>query len=319
MESGGTDKTASYLRLAESGELSRRAAEARERLVSCGLCPNLCLVDRTEAAEGAVSSGSAQGAGPGACRSGRLAVISGYGPHHGEEDCLRGWAGSGTVFFSHCNLSCVFCQNWETSHQGVGRAVTAADLAGIWLDLQARGCHNINLVSPSHVVAQILEALEIAADEGLRLPLVYNSGGYDSLETLRLLDGVVDIYMPDMKYGDSETGRRLSGIADYREVNQAAVREMHRQAGDLRLDAQGLAYRGLLVRHLILPGNLAGTETVLRFLVEEISPFTCLNLMDQYRPCFEASHHPPLDRPLERAEYREMHELARRIGLQRVI
>jgi putative pyruvate formate lyase activating enzyme len=212
----------------------------------------------------------------------------------------------------------VFCQNWEISHKGAGREVQPKELAAMMLNLQEQGCHNINLVSPSHVIAQILAALEIAASEGLRLPLVYNTGGYDSLEALALLDGVIDIYMPDMKYGDAAIARKYSKVRNYVEVNRLAVKEMHRQVGDLILDANGLAQRGLLIRHLVLPANLAGSEKVLDFIAHEISPNTYVNLMDQYRPCYRADEYPPLERQITAAEYSAALELAQRYGLQRL-
>jgi putative pyruvate formate lyase activating enzyme len=244
--------------------------------------------------------------------------VHSYGPHHGEEDPLRGTQGSGTIFFSWCNLRCVFCQNWDISQKGIGRETEPEELARMMLTLQAQGCHNINLVSPSHVVAQIIQAVVSAARQGLRLPLVYNTGGYDSPEALALLDGIIDIYMPDMKYGDSRIARRYSKVRRYVEVNQAAVREMHRQVGDLVLDAHGIAQRGLLVRHLVLPGNLAGTEQVLAFLAQEISTDTYLNLMDQYHPCYRADENPPLDRPISTMEYNMTLALAKRHGLHRL-
>ena len=231
---------------------------------------------------------------------------------------LRGWNGSGTIFFSWCNLRCVFCQNWEISHKGLGRAVKPHGIAAMMLDLQERGCHNINLVSPSHVVAQILAAVEIAAKEGLFIPLVYNTGGYDSVEALALLDGVIDIYMPDIKYGDAPVARQYSKVRNYVEVNQRALKEMHRQVGDLTLDQRGLARCGLLIRHLILPENLAGTEQVLAFIAREVSVNTYLNLMDQYRPCYRADEYPPLDRPISSAEYRAALAIAERHGLRRL-
>jgi putative pyruvate formate lyase activating enzyme len=295
-----------YLALLRSGELAERARRAVEALACCDLCARYCRVDRHVSIEGAV------------CRSGRRAVVHGFGPHHGEENPLRGWCGSGTIFFSGCNLRCVYCQNWEISQKGLGREVAAEELASMMLTLQARGCHNVNLVTPSHVVAQILEALAIAAGEGLRLPLVYNTGGYDSAEALALLDGVVDIYMPDLKYADSALARRYSHVRDYVARNRAALREMHRQVGDLTLDARGVALRGLLVRHLVLPEDLSGTERVLSFLAAEISPDTYLNLMAQYRPCYRADRHPPLDRPLRAEEHADAVELARRYGLRRL-
>jgi putative pyruvate formate lyase activating enzyme len=295
-----------YLALLDSGELERRVAEAYGRMEDCDLCARYCRVNRRQTLKGVV------------CRTGELAVVHGYGPHHGEENPLRGLGGSGTVFFSWCNLRCVFCQNWEISQKGEGREVGPETLARMMLDLQQQGCHNINLVTPSHVVPQILAATLLAARQGLRLPLVYNTGGYDSPEALALLDGVVDIYMPDMKYGDSATAHRYSHVRNYWEVNQAAVREMHRQVGDLALDGRGLARRGLLIRHLVLPGDLANTAAVLAFLAREISPGTYLNLMDQYHPCYKAFEEPPLDRSLTPEEYEQALRLAEEYGLRRL-
>ena len=295
---------AAYLKLHRRGELAKRAARAREHLHACDLCARYCRVDR------AVRLG--------ACRTGLKARVASYGPHHGEEDPLRGWGGSGTIFFSWCNLRCQYCQNYDISQAPAGEEVDAETLAEIMLRLQAAGCHNINFVSPSHVVAQILEALVIAAERGLRLPLVYNTGGFDSLEALKLLDGVIDIYMPDMKYSDRLVARRLSKIGNYPQVNRRAVKEMHRQVGDLVLDEHGIARRGLLVRHLVLPEGLAGSEEIFRFLAEEISPNTYLNIMDQYRPAYRAAEYPPLDRPLRPEEYQKAVELARKAGLKRL-
>ncbi|MCG6939089.1 MAG: radical SAM protein [Gammaproteobacteria bacterium] len=252
------------------------------------------------------------------CRTGERAVVNSFGPHHGEEDPLRGTNGSGTIFFSWCNLRCVFCQNWEISHKGLGREVAPEELADMMLGLQHRGCHNINFVSPSHVVAQIIAAVDIAAQQGLRLPLVYNTGGYDSLEALALLDGIIDIYMPDMKYGDSAIARKYSIVRNYVEINFAAVREMHRQVGDLQLDSNGVALRGLLVRHLVLPEQLAGSETILAFLANEISGNTYLNLMDQYHPCYRADEYPPLDRCVTADEFNDALQLTRKYGITRL-
>jgi putative pyruvate formate lyase activating enzyme len=246
------------------------------------------------------------------------AWVNSYGPHHGEEVPLRGVNGSGTIFFSWCSLRCVFCQNWEISQKGLGHEIEPEEIAGMMLKLQAQGCHNINFVTPSHVVAQIIRAVDIATRKGLRIPLVYNTGGYDSAEALALLDGIIDIYMPDMKYGDSVLAHKYSHVRDYVETSFAAVREMHRQVGDLQLDEQGIARRGLLVRHLVLPGNIAGTEAVLAFLANEISTNTYINLMDQYHPCYRAMDNPPLDRDLKDNEYQEALELADRLGLERL-
>ncbi|HMA87961.1 MAG TPA: radical SAM protein [Burkholderiales bacterium] len=306
MTTTASASTSAYLGLLESGELARRAGEAHEHLRACDLCARYCRVDRLAGIEGAV------------CRTGERARVASYGPQHGEEDPLSGWAGSGTIFFSWCNLRCVYCQNWDISQRAAGREVGTAELAGMMLELQAQGCHNMNLVSPSHVVAQIIAAVAVAADRGLRLPLVYNTGGYDSLEALRLLDGIVDIYMPDMKYGDSALARKHSKVRDYVEVNGAAVKEMHRQVGDLVIDEQGIARRGLLVRHLVLPHGIAGTDAGLAFLAGEVSRNTYLNLMDQYRPCYRADEYPELDRPVEPAEYRAALASAARHGLARL-
>jgi putative pyruvate formate lyase activating enzyme len=297
---------AAYLALARSGELAVRAAEAWARLAECDLCARYCRVDRTAGLAGV------------ACRTGSSARVASWAPHHGEEEPLRGRHGSGTIFFSWCNLRCLYCQNFDISWQGAGRETGTGELAAMMLALQAAGCHNINFVSPSHVVAQILAALVVAAEAGLRLPLVYNTGGYDSPEALALLDGVVDIYMPDMKYADSGLARRFSKVRDYLAVNRNAVREMHRQVGDLELDEAGIARRGLLVRHLILPGGLAGTAEVVRFLATEISRRTYLNLMSQYRPCYRADERPELSRRPSLAEFQEAHELARSHGLERL-
>ena len=295
-----------YLKLAESGALAARVSRAWHQLRDCDLCARYCRVDRLKTTEGAV------------CRTGERVLVHSHGPHHGEEDPLRGWRGSGTIFFSWCNLRCVYCQNWDISQKGMGHEAGPEELAHMMLDLQARGCHNINFVSPSHVVAQIIAAVEIAANEGLSLPLVYNTGGYDSLEALELLDGIIDIYMPDMKYGDSDTARRYSRVRDYVEVNRAAVREMHRQVGDLLLDDRGIAVRGLLVRHLVLPQNLAGTDSMLEFLAEEVSVDTYLNLMDQYRPCYRAEGYAPLERRITSSEFEQALAWAEATGLKRL-
>ncbi len=296
--------TPAYLRLHSDATLAQRVARARRALLACNLCGRRCGVDRRSQLGG--------------CRTGTIARLASYGPHLGEEDVLRGWAGSGTIFFGSCNLHCAFCQNADISQSQAGSLTPPAELADIMLWLQARGCHNINLVSPTHVLPMILEAVARAAGRGLRLPLVYNTGGYDSLEALELLDGVVDIYMPDMKYADAEVGFRLSGVQEYPAVNANAVRAMHRQVGDLVVDEQGLARRGLLVRHLVLPARLAGTEAIVRFLAHEVSPHTALNLMDQYRPAHRAHEVPELRRRTTGEEYRSAWQAAERAGLTRL-
>jgi len=294
-----------YLSLYHSGELAERVEAARSLLQDCHVCPRHCGVDRLNG-------------GLGECRTSAEIIISSYGPHFGEEAPLVGRNGSGTIFFTNCNLRCVFCQNYSISQLGEGEKVSKEELAYIMLSLQSKGCHNINLVSPTHVVPQILEALEIAVKSGLRLPLVYNSGGYDSVETLRLLDGVVDIYMPDMKYSDEKTAEKLSGVKNYPAINRAAVKEMHRQVGDLQIDEDGIAQRGLLVRHLVLPHGLAGTKEVMDFLANEVSPDTYVNIMAQYHPCYEAFQFPSLSRRTSAVEFQEAVALARQAGLNRL-
>ncbi len=261
--------------------------------------------------EGMVQIGSQQ-----FCRTGRYAVVSSAFAHHGEEACLRGFNGSGTIFFCQCNLRCVFCQNFDISWEGRGRETTAGEIAGLMLDLQDQGCHNINFVTPSHVVPQILEALVEAVADGLRLPLVYNSGGYDYVETLRLLDGVIDIYMPDFKFWDPAVSKQLANAENYGEIARAAIREMHRQVGDLVLDDQGIARRGLLVRHLVMPNGLAGTREVMQFLAQEISPRTYVNLMAQYQPSGHAGRYPSINHRITSAEYVEALGIAREKGLR---
>ena len=261
----------SYLKLSRSGELKERVKSALDILKSCSLCPHNCKVNRFNDERGF-------------CKIGRFSVVASYFPHHGEEDCIKGWLGSGTIFFSGCNLQCVFCQNWDISHYRAGEVSDALRLAEIMLELQALGCHNINLVTPTHVVPQILEALSVAIERGLRLPIVYNTGGYDSLETLKLLDGIVDIYMPDFKIWDEQVAKRLLHAEDYPEIARQAIKEMWRQVGDLVIDNYGLARRGLLIRHLVMPCGLAGTKEFSEWLVREVSKDTYVNIMNQYHP-----------------------------------
>jgi putative pyruvate formate lyase activating enzyme len=279
--------------------------KARSLLAKCHLCGRNCGVNRLNGESGQ-------------CQTTNEVIVSSFGPHFGEEAPLVGRHGSGTIFFAYCNLHCVFCQNYSISQLGEGSSVGSAELAGMMLSLQAKGCHNINLVSPTHVVPFILEALEVAASKGLQLPIVYNTGGYDSVAMLELLDGIVDIYMPDMKYSGAKAGEKFSGVKRYPQVNRAAVKEMHRQVGDLLTDESGVATRGLLVRHLVLPDGLAGTEGVVKFLAEEISPNTYLNVMAQYHPCYHAADYPPLSRPITGEEFSEAIELTRRYGLHRL-
>lgn len=296
---------ASYLELYHSGKLAERIEAAKDLLRNCKVCPHQCHVNRLTNKKGK-------------CNTGRLAVVSSYGPHFGEEAPLVGQQGSGTIFFTNCNLKCIFCQNYTISQLGEGHEVTKEELAKMMLSLQNRGCHNINFVSPTHVVPQILEALEIAIDLGLKLPLVYNSGGYDSIETLKIIDGIIDIYMPDMKYSDEKIAEELSGIKNYPSINKAAVKEMHRQVGDLQIDEDGIATRGLLIRHLVLPHGLAGTKEIMKFIAEELSKDSYVNVMAQYHPCHKAFQIPQLARPLTKQEFLKAIELARKAGLNRL-
>ena len=296
---------ASYRQMHATGELRARAEKVRAMMETCYLCPRCCQVNRLAGETGQ-------------CRVAEQVIVSSYGPHFGEESPLVGRYGSGTIFFTNCNLRCIFCQNYTISQLGEGTPVNSETLARMMVSLQEKGCHNINLVSPTHVIPFILVALDMAASQGLDLPLVYNSGGYDSLETLKILDGIVDIYMPDMKYSDSRTGERLSGVKDYAEVNRAAVKEMHQQVGELQIDENGIARGGLLVRHLVLPNGLAGTERTVSFLAKEISPETYVNIMAQYRPHYLAATVPEISRPVNAREFREAIDLAHRYGIHRL-
>ncbi len=294
-----------YLETHRRGLLKRKIAAAYDILNQCTLCPHRCLVDRHHGEVGL-------------CRTGDKPVVSSYGPHFGEEDPLVGRHGSGTIFFTHCNLYCIFCQNYEISHGGEGEEITFEQLANIMLYLQKKGCHNINFVTPSHQVYQILEALALAIEGGLNVPLVYNTGGYDAVETLKILDGVIDIYMPDFKFWDPAVAKQLCTAEDYPERVREALKEMHRQVGDLVIDEEGIARRGLLVRHLVLPDNLAGTRECMEFLAKELSPNTYVNVMGQYRPCGRAWEHPSLRRHPNMLELAEAEKAARAAGLTRL-
>lgn len=301
---GVTRARAAYLALGP-GEIRRRAAEAVASLARCEVCPRNCRVDRLKD-ETRV------------CATGRLARVSTWFAHHGEEDCLRGSRGSGTIFFAFCNLKCVFCQNHDTSQAGQGAELSPERLAGAMLDLQSQGCHNINFVTPEHVVPQILEALPLAIERGLTLPLVYNTSSYDSLESLRWMDGIVDIYMPDFKLWTKQACIRYLKAKDYAEVTRRAIREMHRQVGLLELDERGLATRGVLVRHLVMPGLLDETREIFRFLAQEISPDTYVNVMAQYRPEYRAAEYPEIARRPTAREMDEARRLFFEAGLRRM-
>jgi putative pyruvate formate lyase activating enzyme len=300
---------AAYLDLG-SAALHERARRAIAGLADCRACPRDCRVNRLEDRWAA-------------CKTGRHAVVSSCFPHHGEEDCLRGWNGSGTIFFSHCNLRCVFCQNFDISQAvkpASGRGTTPDELAAMMLALQRLCCHNINFVTPEHVVPQVLESLAIAVDRGLTLPLVYNTSAYDSPDSLALLDGIVDIYMPDFKYWTSEAAFRYLKAADYPDAARAAIAEMHRQVGPLQLDANGLARRGVLLRHLVMPGGLSETHAILEWIARQLGTDTYVNLMSQYRPAGRvcAEHYPEINRCPTGAELDQAHEIAAALGLNRL-
>jgi putative pyruvate formate lyase activating enzyme len=300
------DLQPAYLHLHRTGELQRRAREAIQSLASCRACPRNCGVDRL--ADRAT-----------ACKTGRYARVSSYFQHFGEEDCLRGWCGSGTIFFSWCNLRCQFCQNLDISQIGHGEETRPERLAEMMLELQAAGCHNINFVTPEHVVPQILEALVSAVEGGLRLPIVYNTSSYDSMESLHQMDGVVDIYMPDFKIWDSRMALKYLLAKDYPETARRVIKEMHRQVGELKMDEHGLAKRGVLVRHLLMPGAVAGTREIMKFLAREVSPHTYVNVMAQYYPAGKVSKekYPEINRRITRQEYADAIADAQKAGLYR--
>ena len=294
-----------YLKTFREGALAKRIEEALKRMEACDLCPRNCGVNRLKGETGF-------------CKTGRRAKIASYTAHFGEEAPLVGQNGSGTIFFSSCNLLCGFCQNYEISHQNEGRDMEPLQMAEMMVRLAEMGCHNINFVTPSHVVPQLLEALACAVEMGLKVPLVYNTGGYDKPDTLRMLDGLFDIYMPDFKFWEEKWADRYCGAPNYRDVVINAVKEMHRQVGDLVMDEQGVAVRGLLVRHLVMPGDVSGTEKIMDFLVKEVSVNTYVNVMDQYRPCGKAHKDAFVNRRLRPEEFRRAMDAAIRAGLKRI-
>ena len=292
----------SYLELFKKGELAQRADEAFQRLEFCSLCPRRCGVNRLKGQKGY-------------CKTGEKAVVYSYMPHHGEEPPISGSRGSGTIFFSNCNMSCVYCQNFKFSQQGEGREVTTKELAGIMLELQADGCHNINLVTPTHSVPQILKALLAAVPQGLHIPLVYNTSGYELAATIYALDGIVDIFLADMRYADSVYARVYSDAADYPEFNRAAVQTMHELVGVAAFDTDGIAVKGLIIRHLVLPNAISGTGEIMRFIAEQISPETYISLMSQYTPYHKASAFSEISRRITKTEYEHAQALMERWGL----
>jgi putative pyruvate formate lyase activating enzyme len=300
-----SDFEPSYIKTLENGLLKEKIEKAYKILKSCVLCPRRCKVNRLSDERGI-------------CKTGKQAAVASYNPHFGEEAPLVGSKGSGTIFFTHCNLLCNFCQNFDISHQGCGREVGNKELAHMMLALQKGGCHNINFVTPSHVVPQILSAVDIAVQKGLSVPLVYNSGGYDSVETLKILEGVFDIYMPDFKFWDPKISELTCKAPDYPEHARQALIEMHRQVGDLLLDETGIAQKGLLIRHLVLPNNLAGTRHIMKFIANKISKNSYVNIMAQYRPCGNASEIEELNRHLDGNEFKEALLMAQEEGITRL-
>ena len=300
-ESRQENFTPAYTKLSSS-ELKLRSREAFGLLSPCRLCPRQCRKQRLKGERGI-------------CQAGPVPEVSSFNLHFGEEPALSGWKGSGTIFFTHCNLRCVFCQNYPISHLGHGNETDAQGIAEMMLELQDDGAHNINLVTPSHMVPWIIDAVAIAREKGLRIPLVYNSSGYDSLEELKLLDGIIDIYLPDMKYNDNSAAEKLSNAADYVETNREAVREMHRQVGDLLTDDTGIALRGLIIRHLVLPQNLAGSRGILEFIAREISKNTAVSLMSQYFPAHRAFDFPEISRRISQSEYLLAEQALEQAGL----
>ncbi len=297
---------AAYMALYRSGELQRRVEKAVAGLAECRACPRDCGVNRLENKTAV-------------CKTGRYTIVSSYFPHFGEEDCLRGWNGSGTIFFSMCNLRCVFCQNFDISQVKSGVEAPPERLAQMMLELQRMGCHNINFVTPEHVVPQLLEGLLVAIERGLRLPIVYNTSAYDAMESLHLLDGVVDIYMPDFKIWDEKLSSRYLKAKDYPQAARQALKEMHRQVGVLKMDENGVARRGVLVRHLVMPGDIAGTEAIMRFLAEELAPDTYVNIMDQYHPAgkVRADKYEEINRRATSREIQRARQLAQEANLWR--
>jgi putative pyruvate formate lyase activating enzyme len=296
---------AAYIKSFEDGLLAAKVEKAYARMETCDICPRECGVNRLAGETGI-------------CKTGKHAWVSSYSPHFGEEAPLVGSNGSGTIFLTHCNLMCLFCQNFDISHEGQGREVSCDQIAAMMLALQEQGCHNINFVTPSHVVAQLLAAIEIAVPRGLRVPLVYNSGGYDSIETLELLEGVFDIYMPDFKFWDTDIANSACNAPDYPEITRMALTEMHRQVGDLQVGSDGIARRGLLVRHLVLPLGRAGTREVMRFIATQISSNTYVNIMSQYRPCGRAGEIDGLDIYPSRDNFKQALNAARQEGIVRL-
>jgi len=293
----------SYIASYESGKLKDRIIRLTKILEACSLCPRQCKVNRINGERGY-------------CQAGAKLEVSSYFPHFGEERPLVGRSGSGTIFLTHCNLKCNFCQNYDISHQGMGESISTRQLSRMMLSLQMQGCHNINFVTPTHYAPQIVAALPFAIQMGLELPIVFNCGGYESVEVIKLLDGIVDIYMPDAKFSRSEYAYQFANAPDYFDVLKATLKEMHRQVGELKME-NGIAYRGLLIRHLVMPNDVAGSEEILKFIAEQLETESYVNIMSQYRPCYEAVDEPLIDRRITSKEYQQAIELAKKFGLHR--
>ena len=294
----------SYMQLYESGELEHRIARLMKILEACALCPRQCKVNRLRGESGY-------------CQAGADLQVSSYFPHFGEERPLVGRQGSGTIFLTHCNLKCNFCQNYDISHLGVGEIVSPQKFARMMIALQQQGCHNINFVTPTHYAPQIVAALPVAIKMGLESPIVYNCGGYDSLEVIKLLDGIVDIYMPDVKFASNEHAERYASALDYFDVLQEVLLEMQRQVGILKIDKIGIAYQGLLIRHLVMPNDVAGSEEILKFIAEKLSPDSYVNVMSQYHPCFDARDDPLINRRITSREFHQAIGIAKKYNLYR--
>lgn len=294
----------SYIKLYNSGELQERIKILNAILEDCRLCPRDCRKNRLKGEIGV-------------CKAGAELMVSSVFPHFGEEPPLVGYFGSGTIFLTHCNLRCIFCQNYDISHGGQGKEVTTNEFADYMIYLQRLGCHNINFVTPTHFASQIISTLPKAIEMGLELPLVWNCGGYEYVEVIKLLDGIVDIYMPDFKYSSSPSAKKYSKAPDYPDIVKVVLREMHRQVGVLKMDSRGIAYRGLLIRHLIMPDGIAGTKEAVEFISKELSTDSYVNIMDQYRPCYKAFDHPEIARRITTEEYEEAVRFAREAGLHR--
>ncbi|WP_242837252.1 radical SAM protein [Alkaliphilus transvaalensis] len=298
-------KTPKYLQLLANGQLESKIHKLNKMLENCVLCPHQCQVNRL--------SGE-----PGYCKTLKKVVVSGADPHFGEEPELVGRYGSGTIFFSHCNLKCVFCQNYEISHCGEGQEITNQQLAEVMLSLQKKGCHNINLVSPGHIIPQIVESIFIAAQKGLNIPIIYNTNGYDLTDSLKLLDGVVDIYMPDIKFADNDLAMKYLGVKSYFTIAQAAIKEMYRQVGSLKTNEKNIAYEGLLIRHLVMPENLAGTEKIMKFIADDLSKNTYVNIMPQYYPAYKAFDYTELNKRVTKDKFCDALKTAERAGLTNI-